>query len=242
MYRVSILIPIYNSCGIIETTVRRLVDVLSKRGYDFEIILRDDGSRDESKYVMDKLPQIFPQVKCFFNQSNRGLGYTLRSMFKDCNGKSIVYCDCDLPFGVKIIPIMVSKLSDYDIVVASRYSGIPSKGRLGRKIFSRMYYMLCKLLFNIPVSDIGSGTVAIRKDVLDELILYSDGFDIHAEFYVSAADAGFSIKEIPASAEDNCAGSFSILYHSPTIIKGTFRLWAKRRIEKRRLLFFPYAK
>ncbi len=242
MEEISVLIPIYNSYGIIESSVRRLVDVLSERSDDFEIVLRDDGSKDESNYVMHRLSQRFPQVRCFYNQCNRGLGYTLRSMFKDCTGESIVYCDCDLPFGAEIIPRMVSELSAYDIVVASRYKGISSKGSLIRKFFSRMYYMLCKLLFNIPVLDIGSGTVAMKRNIVEQLMFYSDGFDIHAEFYVSAADAGFSIKEIPASAKDNYAGSFSILRHSAAVIKGTFRLWTRRQTQRRDLLFLPYAK
>ena len=228
MPEVSILIPVYNSRDIIECSVRRLVSTLSGRVGSYEILLRDDSSTDSSKKVMEALSVKFPHLRCFYNEYNRGLGYTLRAMFKDCTGNSIVYCDCDLPFGAGIIPKLVAGLGRHDIVVASRYKGVSSRLRLSRRFFSRMYYIFCRILFNIPVLDIGSGTVAMKRAVIEKLMLSADGFDIHAEIYVRAKEAGFSIYEVPVRVQDAYGGSFSILRHSAGVIIGTLRLWVKR--------------
>jgi len=81
------------------------------------------------------------------------------------------------------------------------------------------------MLFQLPVVDIGSGTVAVRRDGLDQLTLRAKGFDIHAEFYVQAIKAGLSVTEVPAMAGRSQPGSFSIWRHGPGVVLGTLRLY-----------------
>jgi len=225
---VSIVIPIYNASDIVENTLKQLVLTLDPLNIDYEILFKDDGSTDQSKVVLQQIDFQYIQVKCFFNASNSGLGATLRHLFDEAKGEDIIYCDCDLPFSAKVIPVLLKELKSFDVVVASRYCGISNQVQLIRQIFSRAYYVLCKLLFNIPVVDIGSGSVAIRRQALNKLDLKMKGFGIHAEFFIEAAQNDLSVKEVPAEHVRTNTGSFSIWKHSFPILFETVTLWQRK--------------
>jgi len=222
---VSIVIPIYNAADLIENSVQEIMRVLDPLGLDYEILLRDDGSKDRSREVLEQLSCQYAHVQCFYNLSNEGLGSTLIKLFNDVQGKHVVYCDCDLPYGAEIISVLLDKLQTYDIAVASRYSGISNHVQFLRHIFSRMYYLFCKLLFNIPVIDVGSGSVAMNRQELNKLDLKMKGFGIHAEIYKKAYHQGQSIIEIPVESKRSKQRSFSIWRHGPNIILETIQLW-----------------
>jgi len=209
----TIAIPIYNSEKIIERSVERIAGILDPLGLNYEILLIDDGSQDSSGKVLEAIDHRYDQVRFSSNGSNEGLGVTLRSLFRKAQGKTIIYCDCDLPFGEKVIPLLLSEIDECDIIVASRYRGLPNYVPLVRKIASRSYYLLCKILYNISVVDIGSGSVALRKEALSQLDLKSQGFGIHAELFVKAARCGLTIKEIPAQHLRTDRGSFHVWKH-----------------------------
>lgn len=221
---ISIVIPIYNSADLIEKALQALIPELERLNLKYEILFADDGSTDNSADVLTSLPQRYKNVNCLFEKTNKGLGTTLRRLFSVAEGKIIIYSDCDLPFGTQIIPRLIEGISQSDIVVASRY---PVKNRIAfsRWLTSRLYYLFCKVLFNIAVTDIGSGSVAIRKSALNRLTLQAQRFDIHAEFYIEAVRNNLSILEIPASLSPVSNGkTFSIIKHGLQIICDTIKL------------------
>jgi len=221
---VSIVIPIYNAADLIEDSVQEIMRALDSLGSDYEILLRDDGSSDGGREVLERLSCQYSQLRCFYNLSNEGLGSTLIKLFKDARGKNIVYCDCDLPFGVRIISVLLDQIQTYDIAVASRYNGISNHVHFLRRFFSRAYYLFCKLLFNIPIIDVGSGSVAISRQALKRLDLKMKGFGIHAEIYKKAVHEGLLITEIPAESKRSIQRSFSIWKHGSSIILETIQL------------------
>jgi len=222
--KVSIVIPIYNAVDFVENSVQEIVGVLDPLGMDYEVLLWDDGSLDRSRSILERLSHQHPQVQCFYNLSNEGLGTTLIKLFNNAQGQYVIYCDCDLPFGADIIIVLLDKLQTYDIAVASRYSGASNHVQFLRRIFSRAYYMFCKILFNIPIIDIGSGSVAISRKALNKLDLKIKGFGIHAEIYKKALHQDLLIAEIPAESRRSNQKSFSILRHGPNIIFETIQL------------------
>ena len=224
----SVVIPVYNAENIVDDSVQRLVEVIDSLDISYEILLKNDGSFDGSSKVLEEIDRRYKYVKCASTNINEGLGATLQSLFDQANGNIIIYCDCDLPFGEKVIPLLLSGIKENDIVVASRYCGMRNYVSLSRKIASRLYYLLCKLLFNISVNDIGSGSLAIRKEALDRLDLKSKGFGIHAELFIKSARIGLSIKEIPAEHFQVKTGSFQIWKHGIPTLCETMALLQKR--------------
>lgn len=227
--KVSIVIPIYNAQNIISDSYILLKEKLKDLNYDYEILFRDDASTDKSRQILQEISRDDPRVKIFSHLPNRGLGFTLRSLFNDASGDIVIYLDIDFPFGIDILPYLVLKTEEADVILASRYAGIYSKIPLSREITSRLYYWLCKLLFNINTKDLGSGLVVFKKEVLDNIILLANGFDIHIELFVKIKKKCFSIKEIPASYNYNGHSTFSILRHSPGIFINTLKLWVRNK-------------
>jgi glycosyltransferase involved in cell wall biosynthesis len=226
--KISIVIPIYNCDGLIEKNVNVLINYLDTKAYDYEILLCDDGSNDRSSNILNDLAVMYDQVKVFFNSANEGLGFTLKELFSQSSGEKVVYLDCDIPFGPTIITELIDANNEFDIVVASRYLHIKNNISLLRKLTSRLYYYLCKLLFNISVMDIGSGAVAFRRNALNQLHLTQKGFGVHAEIFIQAKNLSLSIKEIPAQMINFETGSFSVWRHGGNIIKETFHLYSHK--------------
>ena len=224
----SVVIPIYDARDIAKDSVDRLVKGLDSFGVDYEILLRDDGSKDASHQVLKEIARQNPRVKCFSNDGNRGLGYTLVKLFQEAGGNNIIYCDCDLPFGVDIIPSLLEGLKRNDVVIASRYRGLPNNIPWNRKIVSRLNFIICKFLFKISFADIGSGTIAIQKRALDQLDLKTTGFGIHAELFFEAAKKGLLITEVPAQSHLARKGSFRIWKHGLRTLWETVGLWLRK--------------
>lgn len=227
MRDVSILIPVYNAALLIHETHRRLCDQLSSMGLSFEIIYCDDGSVDESSQILKNLAvsEGAAPIKCLFNDRNRGLGFTLRRMLAQANGKFLVYLDCDLPFGTEVLPVLLKEVQGSDVALASRYQKGRGNTPFLRWIVSRGYAVWCRFLFGIHVSDIGSGSVALRRDFIQKLSLISDGFTIHAEIFLQTQRQQGNIREFYFPAASWQSGSFSIFKHGAAIIRETLQLW-----------------
>ncbi|HLF18379.1 MAG TPA: glycosyltransferase family 2 protein [Candidatus Omnitrophota bacterium] len=224
MLKISIVIPVYNAASILKFSIEQIDAFFDRQNYDYEILLRDDGSSDHSRAILERLAEEHPKVRYSYNRTNAGLGFTLRELFLEACGDVIVYSDCDLPFGVEGIQEVVTRVKEHDLVVASRYRGAAHSVCFSRKLASRAYYLLCKALFNVPVIDIGSGLVAIKKEVLERVVLKSMGFEIHVELFIKAVRAGFNIYEIPMISEEAALNTFSIIRHGPKTVLETIRL------------------
>lgn len=230
MPELSVVIPVYNSRNLITPAVEELAGFCDGQGWEYEILLRDDGSSDGSADVLRRLAEQRPGVRCAFNERNRGLGFTLRRLFEEARGRTVVYCDVDLPFGTAVLKDLVALSKRHEMVVVSRYLSA-ERGRVPflRRTVSRMYFWLCRILFHVPVFDIGSGTVAMSREVLTRTPLRADGFDIHIEVINAFRARRCSILEIPAPYFDKGPGTFSILRHGPRVAIDTIRLWYDRR-------------
>ncbi|OGX24037.1 MAG: hypothetical protein A2787_09620 [Omnitrophica WOR_2 bacterium RIFCSPHIGHO2_01_FULL_48_9] len=221
---ISIVIPVYNSKNTIERSAAELKKALPLLGRESEILFCDDGSPDESRAVLEKLSGQSPDIRCFYNDKNYGLGFTLRKLFQAAQGRYIIYCDCDLPFGTEVLAGLAEEIQKYDVVVVSRYLGGKNQIPALRRGLSRCYYFLCKILFKISVHDIGSGTVAFKKSALAVLDLKADGFTIHIEWLKQAREKHLSVREIAAATREFIPGSFNIIKHGPRAVWDTIKL------------------
>lgn len=225
---ISIVIPIYNSEHAILNTIRHIKNVMTKNAHDYEIILGDDASTDQSKKIMMEAAIVDSSVKCIYQDENKGLGAILKRLFEQAQGKIIIYSDCDLPFGEEVFSHLIKHLNEADVVIASRYLKHPNHVSFTRKLFSRLYFLIAWILFNIPVKDIGSGAVAFRREVLDEIDLSLNGFGFHIEFLLQAQKNGFHIRELSHESYYRKNGSFKIFHHGWQVIKETMQLCLRK--------------
>jgi len=226
--KISAVIPIYNAANTIPKSYLRLKSLLNDTGEDYEIIFRDDASRDNSLAILREIAKTNNRVKVFSHTPNRGLGYTLRKLFASSQGDIVIYLDVDLSFDMDVLPDFLEQIKreDIDVILASRYAGHAKEIPFKRELLSRVYYFLSRILFDINVKDIGSGFVVFKKNVLNRIRLSARGFDIHIEIFAKIQEAGFKVKEIPVRyVHDHIAGTFSVLKHGPAVLLGTLKLW-----------------
>jgi len=196
--KVSIIVPCYNEEKIILNTYKELKRGIERFTKNYEIIMANDGSTDNTLNILNEIKKKDKKVRVISWKKNRGMGYTHRHLYKAAKGDVIIEMDSDLSIKPTIFKDFLRYIRDYDVVVASRYAGKKGKIPLYRKIPSRIYFLLVRLLFKIRVKDISTGFIAFRKKALKSLRLYSDKWEIHVELLTKLTQRNYRIIEIPA--------------------------------------------
>lgn len=236
MMKTSVIVPVYNSGRILTGAYKRIKSELEKIADDYEIIFRNDASSDDSQDVLEGIAAGDRRVKVFLNPQNRGLGFTLRELFRDAGGECIVYLDADayLCFDFSRLAEFLKILEDGpDVLIASRYKNSSNQIPYYRRYPSKIYNCLNRVLFGLDTEDIGSGFVLFKGRVLKGLQLESEGFDIHSELFAKIKRAGFEIKEEPVDYKHWYGGSFNIFKHAPKAMAGTLKTWFKLTVLRR---------
>lgn len=224
--KVSIVIPVYDSEKILKDSYREISKAINKVTENYEILFRVDGSPDGSEKILNEIAKKDERVKVYIHKPNRGLGYTLRKLFKDAKGEYLIYFDADafLCFDLCFLSTIIEETKEADAVIVSRYFYNPLLP-FHRWLASEVYHLINRLLFEIDIRDVGSGFVIFRKEALDILTLKSDGFEIHTEIFVKMAKKGFKVLEVPLAYRHWEGGSFKVLRHGPRALINTIKLW-----------------
>lgn len=223
---ISIVIPVYNSGYLAEDVIKKL-DHLLKNSYSYEIIFGNDGSEDSSSIILAEISKRYSNIR-YISHVNRGIGYTLNRLFQNAKGKIFVYLDMDLSFEIGHLMQMIEHLKIYDIAVASKYlSSQKYSLPFFRKFFSRIYYRYCKLFFEIPVKDIGSGMIAFKASIINDIKFKIEGFNFHLEFYNNLKKCKIIEVDVPYSHQK---GSFKIISHFLPVLKELLTYTLKTRL------------
>ncbi|HIE24159.1 MAG TPA: glycosyltransferase family 2 protein [Candidatus Korarchaeota archaeon] len=194
---ISVIIPAYNEERSIQDCFQRIYNVLSSKGYDFEILLEQDGSSDRTPHIIEELARRFDNVHALSFSERRGKGFGIRKCLERARGEIAVIIDADLEYPPEKIPEMVEKIrrTGTDIVVAQR---VNAKRSLLRKVLSSFYRLILKILFGKDFIDPQSGLKVIRRAVIEEIWpIRSDGFEIDSEILIRAHEKGFKISYVP---------------------------------------------
>jgi len=223
--KLSVVIPVYNEEENIGNTVNSIASELSKNGIDWEIILVDDASNDNTPEILQRLKDKFPEVKVFRNERNRKLGYTLRRGFKEARGDVIFYTDCDLPCLPEKISYALRIIETYNADMVSAYRFDRSSEGFLRFVYSKTYNLIIRILFGLRVRDVNFACKIIKRRVLDTIKLISDGSFIDAEILIKAKRNGFKILQFgtdyfPRLRGKSTLANFSIIFK---ILKEMFK-------------------
>lgn len=225
MSDISIIIPVFNAEAILLGSLRRIWQYCDGKGWDYEIILCDDGSADRSSAIMRELASAKRRVRCLYNDCNEGLGVTLRKLVDAASGRVVIYSDLDLPFGEEVFGVLSGGLQNADMIIASRYTTPAPSIPWQRRFCSFLYFLFCRCFFGVRVRDIGSGAVAWRNGLAVLSGTKAKGFGIHIEMLTRATAKGLRIKETAIKPEEFRPGSFSIVRHTVPLMIETFAIW-----------------
>jgi glycosyltransferase involved in cell wall biosynthesis len=199
--KISIIAPAYNEGKRIRKFLEKTVSVMNSLGFDYEVVLVDDGSVDNTREEALSAAQD-PHVKVVGYDNNIGKGFALKYGFAYTTGDIIAFIDSDLEISPQQIAKYVSATEKGSIVAASKWHPESHvEMPIVRKFLSCGFNLAVKLLTGLRVSDTQSGLKAFRREALEKILprLSMKRYAFDVEFLTVANLYGFKIMEYPIS-------------------------------------------
>ena len=201
---VSIVLPAFDEAAILREHVVALLDYLKtlSHRFRFEVIIVNDGSRDQTGAIAVQLAAEFDGIRVFGHRRNFGLGQALKTGFAQCRGQYVVVLDIDLSYGPEHVRILLDRITGTGarLVLASPYM---RGGRVVdvpwlRVLFSRVANWFLARASGQRISTMTCMVRAIDGRFLRSLHLRSTGMDVMPEMIHKAKLLRASIDEVPA--------------------------------------------
>lgn len=188
--------PAFNEAENIQAMIEETVTAVSPLVEDFEIVVVDDGSQDDTAVIVQSLMPQYPQLRLVQHKRNKGYGTAVFSGLTHASKDLIFFTDADRQFDLAEIETLLAKIDQADLVVGYR---APRRDPLMRRLNGRGWSSLVTLLFGYTARDIDCAFKLMRRQVVDTLRneITSGGATFSAEFLVRAKRAGFRIAEVP---------------------------------------------
>ena len=231
---VSVLVPAKDEAANLPEFVRLCADALAPAGFTFEVVIVNDGSRDESGRVLRELAQAHPFVRVVTHRRQRGIADALRSAGDVARGDVFVFYPADLQYLPEDIPRLVAPILEgrADIVTGTK------QGKYEKAFVSRVYNTLCRWLFGIRVTDLNS-VKAYRREVMQGVPLRPDW---HRYMVMIAAADGFRLDSLPVPLYPRRAGVSKFGWRRiPVGILDLLSVWFQLRFGRKPMLFFGVA-
>lgn len=192
--RISVNVPIFNESDTIGTLYARLIAAFDGLDHDFEVIMINDGSADDSAEVLDGLAAKDPRVKVIHLRRNYGQTAALMAGIRHSGGDIIILMDGDLQNDPVDIPALLDKLEEgYDVVSGWRKD---RKDGLVRRLPSWAANWLISKVSGLRLHDYGCTLKAYRREILQDVRLYGE---MHRFIPVYAWWEGGRVAEIPVT-------------------------------------------
>lgn len=198
MYKLSVIVPVYNEGEFIYRNLHECIKELKKYGSNFEIIVVDDGSTDNTREEALMVDSEHVQVVGY--TKNMGKGHALKTGFEFVTGDVVTFMDGDLDLPPRNLQGFFPYLKNAAIVIGSkRHPKSKVNYPLKRRVMSLCYQIFVKMLFGLGVSDTQSGLKLMKKEFLDvvlpKVLVKRYAFDL--ELLVVGRKYGFEFAEAP---------------------------------------------
>jgi glycosyltransferase involved in cell wall biosynthesis len=200
---ISIVMPAFNECDLIARNIREVVATFEQFNADFEVILVDDGSHDNTYlHALAVLVDHPERVRILRYDLNQGKGNALMAGAAAAKGEYVVFLDSDMDIHPSQLPVffeIMQKTGASAVIGSKRHPLSRVKYPPIRQIYSTGYYALVRLLFGLPLRDTQTGLKLFRaevlRDVLPRVLAKRFAFDI--EVLSIAHYLGYRIVDAP---------------------------------------------
>jgi len=204
MSKILIVLPTYNEENVLEKNALKLLDFCHKNliDYDWQILIADNGSTDNSVKIAKNLSQKYPEIN-YFHTDQKGRGAALKIAWQKYDADTYCYMDIDLATDLQHLLELINYISkeDYDLATGSRLKKESQTERsFIRELTSRAYNFILKLFFpGFPVKDCQCGFKAISKKISKEIIpqIKNNNWFFDTELLILSHKNKFKIKEFP---------------------------------------------
>ena len=184
----SIVISLFNEEESLPELISWIEKVMAAEGYSYEVIMVDDGSRDESWKLIKEFSQKNPSIKGISFRRNYGKSAALFHGFKAAEGRVVITMDADLQDSPDEIPELYRMIVDegYDIVSGWKKQRFDNK--LTKNLPSKLYNWTARKITGIKLHDMNCGLKAYRNEVVKNIEVYGE---MHRYIPYLAKNAGF---------------------------------------------------
>jgi glycosyltransferase involved in cell wall biosynthesis len=203
----SVVIPAYNEADRIAETIRVTTEELRKLDCSYELLIVDDGSEDHTHHNAREVAEEYAEpgrgeVHVVTYDRNGGKGHAVRYGAARTRGVFVAFLDADLELHPRLLArlLKVQAETKADIVIGSkRHPESVIDYPRERKVYSTLYFYLCRLLFGLPVRDTQTGIKLVRGSFARQVLplFQVDRFAYDLEMLAVGYNLGLSIVEAP---------------------------------------------
>ncbi|GMR04829.1 MAG: glycosyltransferase family 2 protein [Thermodesulfobacteriota bacterium] len=223
--KISVIMPAYNEGHHIYQNIKETHRVFKKSKCGFEVILVDDGSVDDTYAEAEKAARDLSGTIPVNIARNRGKGNALKEGFLRSTGDLILFLDADLDLHPEQLSSVFRIMRDEkaDVIVGSKYH--PQSDihyPFSRKVLSKTYASILKVLFDLPLRDTQTGMKVFRREVLDEVfpLVMCKGFAFDIELLTNAHNMGYKVVEAPVTLHNRREMQWGRI-----TVKDMYRMW-----------------
>jgi glycosyltransferase involved in cell wall biosynthesis len=206
----SIVIPAYNEAARIGDALQSVVACVKERGWNAEIVVVDDGSRDQTAEIVRTFAQSLsasghPEVRLLQNPGNHGKGYSVRNGILHSFGEVVMFTDADLSSPIEEADGLFAAIADgADIAIGSRW--LESSRQTIRQPFYRQFFGRCfngvtRAVMGLPYADTQCGFKAFTRVAAQTVFQLQtiDRWGFDPEILFIARKRGYRVEEVPVS-------------------------------------------
>jgi len=203
--QLSIIIPAFNESARIEATLKRVLECVDERGWDAEVLVVDDGSRDATAAIIQQWMEKHPRLHLIQNQGNRGKGYSVRNGLLQAAGDVVMFTDADLSAPMEEAERLIAAIHDgADVAIGSRWMDRTRQTihqPLYRQFFGRCFNWITRTVMGLPFKDTQCGFKAFKRPAAQIVFRLQRierwGFD--PEILFIARKLKYTIREVPVT-------------------------------------------
>lgn len=201
----SIVIPAYNESARISATLERVLAYVAKQGWDTEVIVVNDGSRDDTAEIVRKFSQTHPHLRLLENPGNRGKGYSVRNGMLQASGDILLFSDADLSSPIEEAEKLFAAIAGgADIAIASRWLQTEVQTQrqpFYRQLFGRIFNLMLRASLGLKFKDTQCGFKAFTRPAALAIFPLQriERWAFDPELLYIARKKGFKVAEVPTS-------------------------------------------
>jgi hypothetical protein len=192
----SLCMPAYNEAANIEDTLDAACAILPQFVERFEVVVVDDGSKDNTSELVSRYAAAEPRVRLVPHEQNCGYGAAVTTALRAAEGDHIAFTDSDGQFSLLDLPQLLVRLKQYDVIVGYRYQRADP---WHRKVNAWAWGRLIRFLLGVRVRDLDCAFKIFPRQVVQALSLTATGAGINAEILAQCVRSGLTIGETPVN-------------------------------------------
>jgi glycosyltransferase involved in cell wall biosynthesis len=222
----SLVLPAYNEEANIEIVVRHALEILPRYANGFEIIVVNDGSRDATADIINRLAAEDSRVVPLHHRVNQGYGGAVKTGFRASTCDYVMFMDADRQFDIADIRLLTPFVPLFDIVAGFR---MERSDPIVRRINAEIFNLVIRVLFDVHIRDLDCAFKIFRGDLIRSLELMSEGALLNAETQAKLRRQGATMVQVgvphyPRVAGHATGGDIRVILRAMT---GTVVLWLR---------------